>query len=131
MHFCHLLFGFCNDKNSIPVGGQKFKATAHYMFNKIFKMEEFIGLSGGGCADNMLGSHSIIKYLATYACKSGCSKGNTAHNVFNKIFKMEEFIGLSGGGCADNMLGSHSITKFVVTYACKLGYSKDNKEIQG
>ena len=66
------LFSFCDD-NSIPAGGQKSKETAHNMFNKIFKMEEFIGPGAGG-ADNMLGSHSIRKFAATHARKSGCSK---------------------------------------------------------
>jgi hypothetical protein len=65
------LFSFCDD-NSIPSGGQKSKETAHNMFNKIFKMEEFTG--SGAAADNMLGSHSIRKFAATHARRSGCSK---------------------------------------------------------
>jgi hypothetical protein len=65
------LFSFCDD-NSIPSGGQKSKETAHNMFNKVFKMEEFIG--SDAAADNMLGSHSIRKFAATHARCSGCSK---------------------------------------------------------
>ena len=67
------LFSFCDD-NSIPSGGQKSKETAHNMFNKVFKMEEFIG--SDAAADNMLGSHSIWKFAATHARRSGCSKDN-------------------------------------------------------
>jgi hypothetical protein len=66
------VFSFCDD-NSIPAGGQKSKETAHNMFNKVFKMEEFVG-TGQEDNSSMLGSHSIRKFAATHARKSGCSK---------------------------------------------------------
>jgi Transcriptional activator of glycolytic enzymes len=66
------LFNFCDD-NSIPAGGQKSKETAQIMFHKVFKMEEFNNAAVIG-ADNMLGSHSIRKFAATHARRSGCSK---------------------------------------------------------
>jgi hypothetical protein len=63
------LFGFCDD-NSIPTGGQKSKETAHNIFSRIFKMEEFTAAG----KDNLLGSHSIRKFAATHARRSGCTK---------------------------------------------------------
>jgi hypothetical protein len=66
------LFNFCDD-NSIPAGGQKSKETAHNMFNKIFRMADFNGSTTNGGTDS-LGSHSIRKFAATHARKSGCSK---------------------------------------------------------
>ena len=65
------VFNFSDD-NSIPGGGLKAKETAQIMFNKIFKMDEFLG-DGGAAADH-LGSHSIRKYAATQVRRSGCSK---------------------------------------------------------
>jgi hypothetical protein len=65
------LFSFCDDIR-IPAGGQKSKETAQTMFNKIFKMEAFGGKSGVGT--DSLGSHSICKFAATHARRSGCSK---------------------------------------------------------
>ncbi len=67
------VFGFCDD-NSIPAGGKKSKETAHNMFSKIFKMEAFTGIEGGGVAAEGLGSHSIRKFAATHARRSGCTK---------------------------------------------------------
>ena len=65
------IFSFSDDV-SIPKGGQKSKETAQAMFNKVFKMEVF----GGEAADgtDSLGSHSIRKFAATHARRSGCSK---------------------------------------------------------
>ncbi|KAI2488930.1 hypothetical protein MHU86_25984 [Fragilaria crotonensis] len=66
------LFNFSDDV-SIPKGGQKSKETAQTMFNKIFKMEVFGGETADGGTDS-LGSHSIRKFAATHARRSGCTK---------------------------------------------------------
>ncbi len=68
------VFGFCNH-NSIPSGGKKSKETAHNMLSKIFKMEASTGIEGGGIAAEGVGSHSIRKFAATHARRSGwCTK---------------------------------------------------------
>jgi hypothetical protein len=67
------VFGFC-DNNSIPSGGKKSKETAHNMFSKIFKVEAFTGIKGGGIAAEGVGSHSIRKFAATHARRLGCTK---------------------------------------------------------
>jgi hypothetical protein len=67
------VFGFCDD-NSIPSGGKKSKETAHNIFSKVFKMEAFTGIEGGGIAAEGVGSHSIRKFATTHARHSGCTK---------------------------------------------------------
>ncbi len=65
------LFSFSDDV-SIPKGGQKSKETAKAMFNRVFKMDVFGGKAADGT--DSLGSHSIRKFAATHAQRSGCTK---------------------------------------------------------
>ena len=65
------LFNFSDDV-SIPKGGQKSKETAQTIFNKVFKMEVFGGKAADGTDSS--GSHSIRKFAATLAQRSGCTK---------------------------------------------------------
>ncbi len=65
------LFSFSDDV-SIPKGGQKSKETAQAMFNRVFKMEVFGGEAADGTGS--LGSHSIRKFAATHARRSGCRR---------------------------------------------------------
>ena len=67
------LFNFCND--SCRWRGAKVKETAHNMMNKIVGMAEDFnaGSTTNGGIDS-LGSHSIRKFVATHARKSGCTK---------------------------------------------------------
>ena len=67
------LFNFSDDV-SIPKGGQKSKETAQTIFNKVFKIEVFLGGDTDGGTDS-LGSHSIRKFAArTHAQHSGCTR---------------------------------------------------------
>ena len=66
------LFNLLSDDNSIPAGGKKSKETAHNMFNKFFQNVRLYWCRAA--RDATLDSHSIRKFAATHARRSGCSK---------------------------------------------------------